>query len=92
MNISQRYIADEIVNIANYINGKESPFLYNCGIDVPVGYRLARELTQRVYFAMFVSSIIIRKHTHTLRHKLANLNEHGINQAKSIHFFFSKHE
>ena len=30
---------------SNYVNGKESPFLFNCGIDVPVGYQLSRELT-----------------------------------------------
>ena len=66
-----RYIADEIVNIANvtqlvfncsltqsnYINGKESPFLYNCGIDVPVGYRLARELTDIAYKNLTTSQI-----------------------------------
>ena len=58
-----RYPAKEIINIvtvtqivfncsvttSNYINGKESPFLYNCGIDVPVGYRLSRELTDISY-------------------------------------------
>ena len=66
-----RYIANEIVNIANvtqlvfncsltesnYINGKESPFLYNCGIDVPVGYRLARELTDIAYKNLTTSQI-----------------------------------
>ena len=66
-----RFIADEIVNIANvtqlifncsltesnYINGKESPFLYNCGIDVPVGYRLARELTDIAYKNLTTSQI-----------------------------------
>ena len=66
-----RYVADEIVNIANvtqlvfncsltesnYINGKESPFLYNCGIDVPVGYRLARELTDIAYKNLAISQI-----------------------------------
>ena len=58
-----RFIADEIVSIANvtqlifncsltesnYINGRETPFLYNCGVDVPVGYRLTRELTDISY-------------------------------------------
>ena len=58
-----RYVAGGIVNIvnvtqlifncnittSNYINGKEMPFLYNCGIDVPVGYRLSRELTDISY-------------------------------------------
>ena len=66
-----RYIADEIIDIANvsqlifncsltesnYINGKEEPFLYNCGIDVPVGYRLARELTDISYNNLTTSQI-----------------------------------
>lgn len=66
-----RYIADEIIDIANvsqlifncsltesnYINGKEAPFLYNCGIDVPVGYRLARELTDISYKNLTTSQI-----------------------------------
>ena len=66
-----RYIASEIVNIANvtqmifncsltesnYINGRETPFLYNCGIDVPVGYRLARELTDISYKNLTTSQI-----------------------------------
>jgi hypothetical protein len=35
---------------SNYINGKEVPFFfYNCCIDVPFGYRLARELTDISY-------------------------------------------
>ena len=66
-----RNIADEIINIAtvtqlifncsltesNYINGIETPFLYNCGIDVPVGYRLARELTDISYKNLTTSQI-----------------------------------
>ena len=66
-----KHIADDIVNIANvsqlifncsltesnYINGKEVPFLYNCGIDVPVGYRLARELTDISYKNLTTSQI-----------------------------------
>ena len=66
-----RYIADEIIDISNvrqlifnysltesnYINGKEVPFLYNCGIDVPVGYRLARELTDISYKNLTTSQI-----------------------------------
>ena len=68
-----RNIADEIVNIANvtqlifncnltesnYINGIEAPFLYNCCIDVPVGYRLARELTDIAYKNLTTSQISI---------------------------------
>ena len=34
---------------SNYINGKEMPFIYNCGINVPAGYRLSRELTDIAY-------------------------------------------
>ena len=66
-----RYVASEIVNIANvtqlifncsltesnYINGRETPFLYNCGINVPVGYRLARELTDISYKNLTTSQI-----------------------------------
>lgn len=66
-----RYIANEIINIANvnqlifncsltesnYINGIETPFIYNCGIDVPVGYRLARELTDIAYKSLTTSQI-----------------------------------
>ena len=66
-----RYVADEIIDItnvsqlifncsiteSNYINGREVPFLYNCGIDVPVGYRLARELTDISYKNLTTSQI-----------------------------------
>ncbi len=66
-----RYIAGEIVNIthvtqlnfncslteSNYINGREAPVLYNCGIDVPVGYRLSRELTDISYKNLTTSEI-----------------------------------
>ena len=33
------------------------PFLYNCGIDVPVGYRLSRELTDISYKNLTTSQI-----------------------------------
>ena len=33
------------------------PFLYNCGIDVPVGYRLSRELTDIAYKNLTTSQI-----------------------------------
>ena len=60
---SGRYVADEIINIvtvkqlvfncnlisSNYVNGRESPFIYNCGINVPVGYRLSREVSDISY-------------------------------------------
>ena len=66
-----RYVAGGIVSIvnvtqlifncnittSNYINGKEMPFLYNCGIDVPVAYRLARELTDISYKNLTTSQI-----------------------------------
>lgn len=66
-----RYTAKEIINIvtvtqivfncsvtaSNYINGTESPFLYNCGINVPVGYRLSRELTDIAYKKLNTSQL-----------------------------------
>ena len=66
-----RYVAKRIINIvnvtqlvfncsiteSNYVNGKESPFLFNCGIDVPVGYRLSRELTNISYKNLTTSQI-----------------------------------
>ena len=42
---------------SNYINGKEMPFLYNCGINVPSGYRLTRELTDIAYKSLNTSQI-----------------------------------
>ena len=58
-----RYSGKRVVNITNvtqlvfncnitkcnYINGREMPFLYSCGINVPVGFRLCRELTDITY-------------------------------------------
>ena len=66
-----RYIASGIVKIANvtqlifncnitdsnYINGQEMPFLYNCSINVPAGYRLQRELTDIAYKKLTTSQI-----------------------------------
>ena len=66
-----RYIAKNIINIANvtqlvfncsltesnYVNGQESPFLYNCGINVPAGYKLFRELTDISYKNLTTSQI-----------------------------------
>ena len=66
-----RYDGDEIVNItrvsqlvfncnittSNYINGRHEPFLYNCTIDVPVGYKLSRELTDIAYKTINTSQI-----------------------------------
>ena len=66
-----RYVAKRIINIvnvtqlvfncslteSNFVNGQESPFLYNCGIDVPVGYRLFRELSDISYKSLTTSQI-----------------------------------
>ena len=66
-----RYVAKRIINIvnvtqlvfncslteSNYVNGRESPFLYNCGINVPVGFRLFRELTDISYKSLTTSQI-----------------------------------
>ena len=65
------YPGDEIVNItkvtqlvfncnvtsSNYINGCEMPFLYNCTINVPAGYRLSRELFNIAYKSLTTSQI-----------------------------------
>ena len=45
------------VTSSNYINGREMPFLYNCTIDVPVGYRLTRELMDIAYKKLTTSQI-----------------------------------
>ena len=45
------------ITTSNYINGREMPFLYNCGIDVPAGYRLSRELTDIAYKSLTTSQI-----------------------------------
>lgn len=45
------------ITTSNYINGKEMPFLYSCGIDVPAGYRLTRELTDIAYKNLTTSQI-----------------------------------
>ena len=65
------YIGKRIVNItnvtqlvfncnitsSNYINGMKMPFLYNCSVDVPAGYRLGRELTSIAYKSPNTSQI-----------------------------------
>ena len=45
------------ITSSNYINGRQMPFLFNCGIDVPVGYRLSRELTDIAYKNLTTSQI-----------------------------------
>ena len=45
------------VTSSNYIDGREMPFLYNCTIDVPVGYRLTRELTDIAYKKLTTTQI-----------------------------------
>ena len=66
-----KYVAKRIINIvtvtqlvfncslteSNFVNGRESPFLYNCGINVPVGYRLYRELADISYKSLTTSQI-----------------------------------
>ena len=42
---------------SNYINGREMPFLYNCGVNVPAGYRMSRELTDIAYKNLNTSQI-----------------------------------
>ena len=58
-----RFKAEKIVNIAkvsqlvfncnlvegDYVNGSRHPFIYNCTVDVPPGYRLEREVTDISY-------------------------------------------
>lgn len=45
------------ITTSNYINGQEMPFLYSCGINVPAGYRLTRELTDISYKNLTTSQI-----------------------------------
>ena len=66
-----RYVAPDIINIVkvtqlvfncsliecNYINGREVPFLFNCGIDVPAGFRLSRELSDVTYKKLTATQI-----------------------------------
>ena len=58
-----RFVAGKIVDIcpvtqlifntnvseSNYINDMETPFVYNCSIDVPPGYRISREINNISY-------------------------------------------
>ena len=58
-----RYVGKRLVNITNvtqmifncnitasgYINGQEMPFIFNCSVDVPAGFRMGRELTKIAY-------------------------------------------
>ena len=66
-----RHIAENIVDIvkvtqlvfntniteSNYLNEQEVPFIYNCSIDVPAGYRLMREITNVSYKTLTTSQI-----------------------------------
>ena len=45
------------ITSSNYINGSEIPFLYNCTVDVPAGYRLSRELMNISYKRLTTSQI-----------------------------------
>ena len=42
---------------SNFINGNEMPFIYNCTLNVPAGYRLTRELTDISYKRLNTSQI-----------------------------------
>ena len=57
----------------NFINGKTVPFLYNCGINVPAGYRLSRELTEISYKKLTTSQLT------TIRIWIVNQNGLPIN-------------
>ena len=66
-----RYIAQKIVDIvkvtqlvfntniteSNYINEHQVPFIYNCSIDVPAGYRLMREIDNVSYKTLTTNQI-----------------------------------
>ena len=66
-----QYVGKRIVNItnvtqlvfncnittSNYINGQEMPFLFNCSVDVPAGYRMGRELTSIAYKSLNTTQI-----------------------------------
>ena len=85
-----RYIAGDIVNIANvtqlifncnitdsnYINGREMPFLYNCCLNVPAGYRLSRELTDISYKTLTTTQV-----SH-IRVWIVDQNGHKVNLRK----------
>ena len=61
-----KFVSENIVNISSvtqlifccdvteggYVNDIQVPFLYNCGIDVPPGYQMKRELTKITYKVM----------------------------------------
>lgn len=55
---------------SNYINGREMPFIYNCCLNVPSGYRLTRELTDIAYKNLNTSQI-----THI---RIWIVDEHGV--------------
>ena len=43
--------------VSNYVNDMLVPFIYNCGVDVAAGYKLARELTDLSYKNITTSQI-----------------------------------
>ena len=43
--------------VSNYVNDILVPFIYNCGVNVPAGYKLARELTDLSYKNITTSQI-----------------------------------
>ena len=68
-----RFIAENIVDIcpvtqlifntnvteSNYINGQETPFIYNTSIDVPPGYRMMREIHNISYKNLTINQISV---------------------------------
>lgn len=45
------------ITASNFINGKEMPFIYTCGVNVPSGYRLYREVTDIAYKKLTTTQI-----------------------------------
>ena len=43
--------------VADYINNVRVPFIYNCGVNVPTGYKMARELTDLTYKSITTSRV-----------------------------------
>ena len=43
--------------VADYVNNMRVPFIYNCGVNVPAGYKMVRELTDLSYKSITTSQI-----------------------------------
>ena len=67
------------ITSCNYIDGKEMPFLYSCAVNVPVGFRLFRELTDISYKSLNTDQIshirisIVDQDGHTVNLRKDNL-------------------